>query len=371
MGASANNAELIDGAVLLSLDDGSHYELPNLWLRDNCPCDDCRVIQTQEKRFILSDIDAQLAPRAVSLEQNTVCVSWPDNHQSRFLLDSIQCLLEPPIQKYAPWPSEFIPQSFGWDPFLNNREVTIAALESFMQFGVILLKQVPREPATLEQLAPVLGPIRELLFDRIHNVSVAGHVYNIAHTSMGLPPHNDFASYSFPPSVQALHMLHNEAEGGNSIVVDGWDVLQQLRRDHPDYFQILCDFPVAFRQFDEDNETYAVAPMVRCDHEGNIVSLRFSNQLMQMMNPLQRGIKAFYRAYHELCVRVVDAQQDYRSMFRLQGGEIILVAAHRVLHARESFQATGKRHLQDAYFELDNIANKLVLLKRQRESKND
>ena len=54
----------------------------------------------------------------------------------------------------------------------------------------------------------------------------------------------------------------------------------------------------------------------------------------------------------------------------LQGGEIILVAALRVLHARESFQPTAKRHLQDAYFELDNIANKLVLLKRQRDSKN-
>jgi alpha-ketoglutarate-dependent taurine dioxygenase len=69
-------------------------------------------------------------------------------------------------------------------------------------------------------------------------------------------------------------------------------------------------------------------------------------------------------------LRIADSKQDYRSTFRLQGGEIILVAAHRVLHARESFQPTAKRHLQDAYFELDIIANKLILLKRQRDSKN-
>ena len=35
-------------------------ELPNLWLRDNCPCDDCRVTKTQEESFILSDVTADI-----------------------------------------------------------------------------------------------------------------------------------------------------------------------------------------------------------------------------------------------------------------------------------------------------------------------
>ena len=46
------------------------------------------------------------------------------------------------------------------------------------------------------ELAPRLGPIREVLFERIHNVPMEGQVYNIAHTSLELPPHNDFASYT-------------------------------------------------------------------------------------------------------------------------------------------------------------------------------
>jgi len=28
------------------------YELPFLWIRDNCPCKDCRIEETKEKRFI-------------------------------------------------------------------------------------------------------------------------------------------------------------------------------------------------------------------------------------------------------------------------------------------------------------------------------
>lgn len=351
--------------------DGTQTMLPHLWLRDNCPCDQCRVVETQEKRFILSTVDADIAPTEVSLDSHQLGIIWPDNHRTQFPLSIIDQLLIPEPKHSQPWPQNFIPHSFDWSLFLTDNQTTVAALTQFMQQGVIVLSGAPTQSESLELLAPVLGPIREVLFDRIHNVSVTGHVYNIAHTSLGLPPHNDFASYSFPPSVQALHMLQNEVPGGESIVVDGWAILEQLRLDHPEYFEILCQFPVPFREFDEDNETYAVEPMVRCDTDGNIQSLRFSNQLMQMMNPMQQGIKQFYRAYRELCVRIMHRQSDARATFRLQGGQLLLVAAHRVLHARESFQPVGARHLQDAYFELDNIANKLRQLQAlERDAQN-
>ena len=346
-------------SVIISRAGGTDIMLPNLWLRDNCPCDDCRVVETQEKRFILSTVDADIAPKEVSLDSHQLSILWPDNHRTQLPLSTIDQLLIPEPNHSQPWPASFIPQSFDWSLFLTDNQTTVAALTQFMRHGAIVLRDTPTQSESLELLAPVLGPIREVLFDRIHNVSVTGHVYNIAHTALGLPPHNDFASYSFPPSVQALHMLQNETPGGESIVVDGWAILEQLRLDHPEYFQILCEFPVPFREFDDNNETYAVEPMVRCDTDGNIQSLRFSNQLMQMMNPMQQGIVQFYRAYRELCVRIMHRDSDARATFRLEGGQLLLVAAHRVLHARESFQPVGARHLQDAYFELDNVANKL------------
>jgi gamma-butyrobetaine dioxygenase len=371
MGTLSGSARVLADTVAVELLNGQQVSLPHLWLRDNCPCDDCRVTQTQEKRFILSDVPADLAPTEAVIDRDSLCLVWPDRHQTEFPLTVIAELVTPAVRQQQSWGPGFIPESFAWRRFLQDQEYAITALTEFMACGAIRLTDAPTEPETLELLAPMLGPIRELLFDRIHNVSVEGHVYNIAHTSLGLPPHNDFASYSFPPSVQALHMLHNETPGGESIVVDSWAVLEQLREDHPQHFKILCEFAVPFREFDQDNETYAVEPMVRCDTAGNIASLRFSNQLMQMMDPTQTGIQDFYRAYHELCVRITDRDSAARSTFRLEGGQLLLVAAHRVLHAREAFQPLGKRHLQDAYFELDNIANKLVLLQRKQESINE
>ena len=155
-------------------------------------------------------------------------------------------------------------------------------------------------------------------------------------------------------------MLENECEGGESIIVDGWQVAEDLKKEKPKYFSILQEFNVPFREFDEQNETYAEAPLIQCSSSGVIESFRFSNQLMQMINPFREGIKEFYEAYHDLSRRIHD--QKYRSTFRLNGGEALVVASLRVLHARESFIPNGARHLQDAYFFYDNAANNLFLL---------
>ncbi len=338
--------------------------LPNLWLRDNCLCDECRNVETEEKSFILSTVSCDLTPSMVDLTEDMLSIGWPDGHQSDYVLADI---LELSKERHAPtmsWGKGFQPEYVNWSSFLADDATALIALTAFLQTGVMIIDGAPSQSNSLELLASRLGPIREVLFDRIHNVCLETRVYNVAHTALALPPHNDFASYSFPPSAQALHMLENGAEKGSSIILDAWAVAEKIRRQRPDFFTTLCDFAVPFRQFDEDNETYAVEPIIKCDSGGNIISVRFSNQLMQAIDPMRTGVNDFYQAYHCLCCHMTDS--DNHVKFRLEGGHILLVAAHRVLHAREAFVPSGKRHLQDAYFELDNIANKVITLNKYK-----
>ena len=338
--------------------------LPNLWLRDNCLCDECRNVETEEKSFILSTVSCDLTPSMVDLTEDLLSIGWPDGHQSDYAIADI---LELSKQRHAPlmsWEKGFQPEYVDWSSFLADDAIALDALTSFLQAGVMIIDGAPSQSNSLELLASRLGPIREVLFDRIHNVCLETRVYNVAHTALALPPHNDFASYSFPPSAQALHMLENGAEKGCSIILDAWAVAEKIRRQRPDFFTTLCDFAVPFRQFDKDNETYAVEPIIKCDSGGNIISVRFSNQLMQAIDPMRTGVNDFYQAYHCLCCHMTDS--DNHVKFRLEGGHILLVAAHRVLHAREAFVPSGKRHLQDAYFELDNIANKVITLNKYK-----
>ena len=43
------------------------YELPFLWIRDNCSCNDCRIQETKEKRFMLNSIPVDLKPKKISI----------------------------------------------------------------------------------------------------------------------------------------------------------------------------------------------------------------------------------------------------------------------------------------------------------------
>jgi gamma-butyrobetaine dioxygenase len=385
-----------------SFSDGQEMTLPSLWLRDNCMCAECKVVSTQEKQFQCASVDLNIKPTSINVEEDIVKLTWPDDHKSEYKGCDLRAFAESPIagegygimmnppiiEEAKPWPEDFLPLKISMTSLLHEPEDTVTALTELMRHGVFIIKDAGSHMNTLEQLAPVFGPMHEVLFERVHNVELKPPktmdvdegeeipVYNIAHTGLAVPPHNDFASYTWNPSVQCLHMLVNEAAGGESCVVDGWVALRQMQQNHPDLFDVLRRFKVPFREFDEENETYTEQPIIRCDIQtGAITGLRYSNQLMQAINPLHPEAALFYKAYHTLSQLIMgsssanNAKMSDRRSFRLSSGEVIVVAAHRVLHARSFIQPTGHRHLQDAYFCHDNLRNKLTLLLRQRDTK--
>ena len=261
-------------------------------------------MQTTEKRFHLFRVPRDLRPRTVSIEgagseDEAISIAWPDGHRTRYRSSEIRGLLSRPRFEPRYWDGGFQPRRFDYQRFLAS-DGTAAELIEELRTGVCVLVDAPTEPDSSEQLATRLGPIREVVFERIHNVMVDPKGYSIAHTGLAVAPHNDFTSYTWPPSVQALHMLVNECEGGESCVVDGIPLSEPRLAD-------------------------------------------------------------FYAAYHELSGRINAASAQ--ASFRLEGGQILLCAGHRVLHGRTALRSDGRRHLQDAYFEHDNARNHLRLLR--------
>ena len=346
---------------------GERTDLPYLWLRDNCGCSECCVVQTTEKRFHLFRVASDLRPQTVSIERagsedEAISIAWPDGHRTRYRSSEIHGHLNRPRFDLRYWDGGFQPRRFDYQRFLASDRAAVEFIEEFLRTGVCVLVDAPTDPDSSEQLAARLGPVREVLFERIHNVVLDPKGYNIAHTGLAVAPHNDFTSYSWPPNVQALHMLVNECEGGESCVVDGFGVLRELRSDHPDKFDVLCAVPVPFRIFSEEFECYAVNPMVELDSDGEVRMLRFNTAQMQTIPLSEPRLGDFYAAYHELSRRVNAASAQ--ASFRLEGGQILLCAGHRVLHGRSALRSNGRRHLQDAYFEHDNVRTHLRVLRR-------
>ena len=172
-----------DDSVILSTDSNKQYDLPFLWLRDNCQCDECRIIETGEKQFLLHTVPVDISPKRVEIKDQSLFILWPDNHQSLISLDKIEESGKSRYPEHKSWSSKFTPTRFDWSEFLTDKNIASEALKTFVSFGVIILNNAPKEPNTLELLSKRFGPIHETLFERIHNVSVTRNIYNVAHTS--------------------------------------------------------------------------------------------------------------------------------------------------------------------------------------------
>lgn len=77
---------------------------------------------------------------------------------------------------------------------------------------------------------------------------------NLAYTSARLGVHTDLPYYVYPPGVQLLHCIrqYTEGEGGQSHLVDGFRIAEQMKKDYPDQYKILCDTPLEFFDVGKD-----------------------------------------------------------------------------------------------------------------------
>jgi DUF971 family protein len=80
----------------------------------------------------------------------------------------------------------------------------------------------------------------------------------------------------------------------------------------------------------------------------------------------ERCLAAFYAAYRAFAEMVT--RPDLMLTFRLEPGDCVVFDNTRILHARTGFAATGRRHLQGCYADLDGVASTVAVLRRKREA---
>jgi len=367
---AAPTVKLNDAYLDLSDEAGTssfHY----VWLRDNCSCGECRVAQSGERALFTAQIPDDIAATSavVSDLDGRLHLEWNDGHASQF---SIPWLAERDYSSGVPFNPHHEPTL--WDatlqgvPTFDHADVVgtvdgqLAYLDAVRDHGVAVVSGTPSVEGEVARFAETIGHVRETAFERIHNVRHDPNGYNVAHTPIELKPHTDLPSYSWPPSIQLLHFMINEATGGESTVTDGWAVLEDLRREDPNAFDTLARIQVTFQLYSQDEDTYATAPIIQLDPDGRIRTFRFSNQLAQPINASFDDVADFYRAYRALGRRI-DSDR-YKVIFKTSSGDLLTVHSHRVMHGRLAFDpASGGRHLQDVYMDFDDLmARRRVLL---------
>ncbi|GAA4879803.1 TauD/TfdA family dioxygenase [Actinomycetospora straminea] len=342
--------------------DGRRRHFHYVWLRDNSWAAEDRVRQSGERRLFTPSIPPGIAPTAASWDDDRgLEVLWNDRRAATYAPAWLRRHDYSPAARAARRPTVTLwPEAAGEPPRFPHAEVVgstagqLAYLDAVREHGAAVVTGVPSEHHEVERFAQAIGHVREVAFQRVHDVHHDPAGYNVAHTPGELKPHTDMPSYDWPPSIQLLHFLTNRATGGESTLVDGWAALAELRRDAPHHLDTLTRVPVPFQLFSDDEDTWAENPMVALDTDGEVRLLRFSNQLAQPLAVPFEQVEAFYDAYRHLG-SIIDSGR-YRATFPARDGDLLTLHSHRVLHGRLPYDpASGARHLQDVYMDVDDL----------------
>ena len=364
------------GAVELSIGGGRH-RFHALWLRDNAQDAATRSAGNGQRLITILDIPAETRIAEASATDGTLSLRFEpegkvidyDGHWlARHAYDG--------VAKQAPgWTAPGIER---WDSRLHNQvpveswsEVTADRralgrwLAAVRRYGFAVMTGTPTEPGTLCKVAELFGYVRETNYGRWFEVRAEVNPNNLAYTNLGLQAHTDNPYRDPVPTLQILACLENSVEGGDSIVVDGFKVVERLKAENPRGFALLSGHAARFAyEGSAGVRLRSKRPMIELGPDGELIAVRFNNRSLAAATDVPyEDMADYYAAYRRFAELIEDPAMEVT--FKLKPGELFIVDNTRVLHARKSFSGTGKRWLQGCYADKDGLSSTLAAIEEE------
>ncbi len=371
--SALNGVQNLADRVLIEWADGRVSPFHHVWLRDNCPCPQCVYSVTREQVFEIVDAAPDLSPSAAHIDTDgCLRIDWQDGHLSRFDAGWLRAHAyddESRAERLATKPKPFLWHSdlqlpvFDYSALMNDNAALLQWLLAVRDIGLTQVRGVPTEPGSLKLIAQRISFIRESNFGVLFNVQSKADADSNAYTAFNLPLHTDLPTRELQPGLQFLHCLMNDAEGGESIFVDGFAIAEALRQEDPASFKALCEIPVEFRNKDRHSDYRCLAPIIALDALGRVAEIRMANFLRGAFDTSVEQMPLLYRAYRRFIA--MTREPRFRVMQRLNPGELWCFDNRRTLHARNAFDpTTGARHFQGCYIDRDELLSRILVLQR-------
>ncbi len=361
----------------MSWSDGYLSAFHYIWLRDNCPCSECRHSSGQ-RILDTTSIPRSISPKFVSLAENGgVDIVWAhDNHSSRYAAEWLRghsySEKGGENQRRQPklWDAETLrPLPEG---SYTNVAAAGASLRTWLtlvsDYGFAILRGVPCVSGIVTDVAELFGYVRETNFGRYFDVRTMIDPNNVAYTSLPLSAHTDNPYRDPVPTLQLLHCLSSDDMGGETTVVDGFCVAEALRVREPEKFQLLTTVPVGFQFHDKDCYLEAESTLIQLSPQGQVVGVKFNNASDAPFSVDYDLMEPFYDAYQTFALMLYSPEFEVR--VKLDPGDLYIVDNTRVLHGRTRFSGGGKRHFQGCYADMDALLSRLRVLSIDGETPN-
>ncbi len=373
--------ELIESGQVLGVvwGGGRSARYHAIWLRDNALDADSLDPGNGQRLISILDLPVEVVIESATVNQRsdlellmmpegkhlTFTGSWLWQHRYDVQRQLQAGWVDPRIRL---WEGELPPDvpTADFIDISNSRFELGKWLANVRDFGFARLRNIPHAAGAVCDVAELFGFVRETNYGRYFEVRSEVDPVNLAYTGLGLQAHTDNPYRDPVPTLQLLACLENSAQGGDSILVDGFNAVRRLKEQSTRDFELLSRYCARFTFAGADDVSlHATRPMIELGVDGRLQSIRFNNRSVAPITDVPfEQLGGYYRAYRHFAEIITDPSMEVT--FKLQAGELFIVDNQRVLHSRKSFSSAGNRLLQGCYADIDGLYSTLRVIEGER-----
>lgn len=348
---------------------------PFFWLRDHANDPQSYNQRTAQRQLNTALVKADVKPQQLIIAEDkaSIQIRWPDTSESAVYTTAfLQAFAYPEMDTPS---SPLLSNSHAWcaaslSPkqvviefnHLTTNEALLHLLETNDQFGFVLILGCPPNSESVQMLADKIGYIRETLFGGLWEFEANGQMADSAYSFETLRPHTDGIYSNDAPGLQILLNVLQDAEGGESIIVDGLEIAQRLRQQTPKIYDTLCQVEVPGCYRGDNAVLRASRPVFRTNRQGQLQQISFNNYDRVPFRLPDEQMQQFYEALRRFESLANDPTLQWRH--QLQLGEMLIFNNWRVLHGRTAFN--GRRRMMGCYLNHEDFESRLELLRSNK-----
>ena len=277
-------------------------EIHPFWLRERANGEKFLDKGTQQRLFDPTSLSVEIGIKKAQIKNQILEIDFNDGVNSKLNIESIAQEFNKKdndihsIEKVK-WDSKLKTiKNFEFKQDLFESKDMFNILMSFYKYGFVIIKKVPTQDNYLVKFANSIGSVRRTNFGEHFNVKSIPNPNDLAYTSLPLAPHTDNPYRNPVPCIQILHCIVNEVKGGFSTLVDGYTVSEILKKENPEFYDVLTKVKVRFKFIDKDVVLEDWSELIKLDENKNFKQVRFSPRLDYVPILEKKELDLYYKA---------------------------------------------------------------------------
>ncbi|XP_066952067.1 trimethyllysine dioxygenase, mitochondrial [Macrobrachium rosenbergii] len=337
-----------------------------LWLRDHCRCPECYNYITNQRKLDMQKIPLNIRPASVKATREALEIQWPDGHKSKYEYkflwqNTYEGRQTSRKRSQRLWNANTFPkENLTTVPLMDiknpDKNGLKCLISSIVTHGFGCISGVPQDVDGTREVVEEICPVKPTLFGSMWSFQADYEHADTAYSDEYLGAHTDTTYLSEACRIQVFHCLEQAAEGGETILVDGFNVAQQFHDRHPEGYAFLSKAAIPSEYIGDGQHMFCLDTVLKHNPAtGDLIQFRYNIYDRAPLASIPVGkMQEFYLHMRNLGKIVQNSRNEH--WLKLQPGTLLLIDNWRVMHGRNKY--SGPRVMGGCYLDNDGFTSK-------------